>query len=133
METTFENIKIGDKVWSLFHGWGRVIEFSAFKQLGIEFGEERNYFLWFEVSGTLKGSVYHRQVLFWDEIQIVAPPRPKRKVKKQLEIWANIYPGEEWSPHWYVYSSKENADLFQKSDKSRIDCIQIIGEYEVEE
>jgi hypothetical protein len=52
----------------------------------------------------------------------------KRKVKKKkITAWANVYP--ERSPH--LYDTKRIADRL--ADNDRIACVELTGEYEVEE
>lgn len=52
---------------------------------------------------------------------------PKKKVKKTVEDWVNIYP----NGIRYYYYSKERAD--EAADKDRIACVKITGEYYIEE
>lgn len=58
--------------------------------------------------------------------------RPKRKEKRTVEMWANIYPGPLYSlsDSRLVFSTKEAAD--KQNLKDRIACVRLTGEYEVE-
>lgn len=85
-ETTFENAKVGDRVYYIERGWGTIIEVYCgelkFKPdldgISHTFKKDGKY----AGSASIKG----QQVLFWDEVKIDAPERPKRKVKKEIDI-----------------------------------------------
>jgi hypothetical protein len=80
----FKDAKAGDRVWSVRRGWGSVkaiheggysiiVKFENCPELG-SYGYD--------------GMEFHHDVfptLFWDEVKIVPPPKPKRKVKKVIE------------------------------------------------
>lgn len=53
--------------------------------------------------------------------------RPKKKVKKKLEGWVNIYKDGHC-----LYPNKESADRTANKDV-RVACVKVTGEYEVEE
>ncbi len=57
--------------------------------------------------------------------------RPKRKVKKQVEWWANLYT-EDYMDTEEFCATKEDADRVAMGTK-RIACVKLTGEYEVEE
>lgn len=84
--TTFENAKIGDKVWSPVYGWGIIMEiFPNLKySLTIEFPDIiQNY----SVNGVFHEMALNRQSLFWDEVEIIAPTQPLRtKLINGVEI-----------------------------------------------
>ena len=73
--TTFENSKVGDKVWSIDSGWGeiRARYGSVTYPLGVYFsnGEYRTYTL-----GGLYTEYDKTQSLFWDEIVNEVPAKP---------------------------------------------------------
>ena len=122
METTLENARPGDRVWSMRHGWG-VVEVVNDTDYPITVKFDFCY-----KTFTFQGLEYEEdliQVLFWDEVKIVAPPRPKRKVKTVV-AWANIYDANE-----VIYDTKFNAD--SKAGQDRIACVKLVGEYEVKE
>lgn len=52
--------------------------------------------------------------------------RPKKKVKKTLEAWANVYEAGT-----VPYTYKKDADL--NASENRIACVRLTGEYEIEE
>ena len=89
MSTTFEDAKIGDKVWSLTEGWGTIIDrfrSRAEYPLVVEFEnrEQKTYTLW--------GLLHYKDLnptLFWDEIKIEAPqkPLPDLEVDAKVLVW----------------------------------------------
>lgn len=73
-ETTFENACVGDRVWWFNQReWGPIIRFLPDKNK--IFASFSKFDL---VEFNLKGERHGKQELFWAEIPIVAPPRPKR-------------------------------------------------------
>jgi hypothetical protein len=88
----FSKAKIGDEVWSIHQGWGVVKEINLHEQypIGVSFrGETCQTF-------TFDGRCWigHKYpTLFWNEIQFEIPERPKRKVKKEITVWACIRGG----------------------------------------
>lgn len=80
-ETTFENAKVGDKVWSVMFGWGKIIGISKDSDypIRVEFAQP-NTIGTFMLDGV--SFKCENRTLFWDEIKITPPERPKRKVKK---------------------------------------------------
>lgn len=86
--TTFEDAKIGDKVYSSMFGWGEIIYIDESNRypLGVRFLNTAidNYYF------TLEG-FYHIdtpiQSLFWDEVKIEAPKKPiKMKLVNGVEV-----------------------------------------------
>ena len=75
MTTTFETAKVGDRVWSIKEGWGKVYRID----------DDPNYPLVVKYDGgeydtfTFGGYVLkadRKQTLFWDEVKIEAPVKP---------------------------------------------------------
>ena len=129
METDFRNAKVGDRVWEITEGWGKITEIigqDEGKTLAVKFdgGGEDEY--WDD------GKHYATDInpsLFWDEIKITPPPRPKRKVMRTVEVWYNAYS----PPNTYcVYNTKGAADTCADNER-RIACVKLTGEFEVEE
>lgn len=77
MTTTFEDARVGDRVWSAAHGWLTVITVMPDKMYSIEAMDKfsRN-----TASFTTAGELFSgmAQCLFWDEIKFTAPPMPER-------------------------------------------------------
>ena len=125
-ETTFENSKVGDRVWSIEWGWGNIKEiydlelnkkmFVRFKTAGF------NYFLngkWIEDSN---------QTLFWDEIKIVPPERPKRKVVKFVRRYGVYTKNGD-----VLNTFRDKADAHTFSELTGGIVVELTGKLEVEE
>ena len=76
MTTTFENARVGDRVWDFIYGWGKIehIESKSQYPLKIRFASGSGY------AFTLKGEnlMGIPQTLFWDEIKYEIPTQPLR-------------------------------------------------------
>ena len=82
----------------------------------------------YNIQGEIRHSEELGQVVFWRPVFIDLPPRPKRKVKKVLDCWVNLYPGG-LATNW---PKKETAD--NHGSKHRLgEAVHIIHEYEEEE
>jgi hypothetical protein len=87
----------------------------------------------FTTGGFILGHDLIMPTVFWDKVHIDPPPRPKRKVKVQVEVWANIYKdppfncGEKIHVHESEYRAKACAS------QGLIACVRLTGSYEVEE
>ena len=125
-ETTFENANVGDLVWSFQLGkWGTILEINNLGEKAIEvnFGPSYPHTCFFTLSGSwLEGE---NQVIFWDEIPFVAPPRPPRKVIKKVKRWLYICDDYE------QIFTKEPHLIREGSPHERV--VLLTGEYEVEE
>lgn len=139
-EPMFEKAKVGDRVWSIRHGWGTVTSNFFGRSnpyvLSILFldrdGDERY------IGYTVDGRENHNDEfpsLFWDEVKITPPLRPKRKVKKVVEGWVNLYaprycaPGKAMGP---IYETEGQAD--KAASDNRLGRAKFIEhEYEVDE
>jgi len=126
METTFENARVGDRVWSIEHGWGKVIQILSHKDCKLNVLLETGDLVAITEDGK-DDPQGHAQIWFWDEVIIEAPPRPKRKVVKKVERWVNVYPRSMSKLH----STEGVADACASGD--RVACVKLTGEYEVEE
>jgi hypothetical protein len=76
MLTTFEDAKVGDRVYSPTFGWGEITSINHTSIYPIKV-----YFSWYNVpeSFTIEGYYYADlplQSLFWDEVYIEAPTKP---------------------------------------------------------
>lgn len=75
MSKTFENAKIGDKVWNIRKGWGIItyIETNSTFAINVEFKDGSD--IWF-----LKdGKEFYDDInptLFWNEIKVDMPEKP---------------------------------------------------------
>ena len=86
----FSNAKVGDRIWNVVQGWGEVVQIDndPIYPLGIQF--ENGITEKFTLDG--KGNRRDKYpCLYWDEIKIIPPPKPKRKVKKTVEGFARPF------------------------------------------
>lgn len=86
--TTFENAEVGDKVWSIELGWGKVITRHR-DAITVEFdnGTVGGFLATYKNSGVYNFSGWGKDIakrtLFWDEIKpLEAPYKPVRKPKR---------------------------------------------------
>ena len=123
---------IGSEVWSITHGWGTIISveenyvaLNPFEAVVVEFGS-CGMCDSFSVEGfSLKEDI--TPFLFGDKVAIVAPPRPKKKVKREVCGWVNIEEGGFVLPE--LHESREKAQFYGKA--KIIACIELKGFYEV--
>lgn len=130
-ETTFENAKVGDRVWDSGFGWGAVNgrQDNAPYPLAVWFNDGRC--LGYLFNGHSKWNTF--RTLFWDEVKFEAPPRPKRKIKKVIEGWVFVYDDNSISCTLYPtleYALKARGGLFEMPVG---EPLFIHHEYEVEE
>ena len=126
----FENAKVGDLVFCVKIGWGTIKEIRSEFMHPISVSFELSANEEFMLDG--RCSVADKLPTLFPENMVPQYyldlcPRPKRKVKKTLEIWVNIFPDDGFT----VYNSKKIADDLAVS--TRIACVKMTGEYEVEE
>jgi len=135
-ETTFENAQVGDRVYSFLGGSpdadGRNATIRQF-QTGNRFSliVRHDHGFWNECAFTIAGfpPSSTEQLLFWSKPKFQIPERPRRKVKKTVTFWADLFK-EGWG---CSYSTKEEADQALHTRHPRIACVELRGEYEVEE
>ena len=120
-ETTFENAKVGDRVWSVEFGWGRVDSVHPYKEVIFQ----NNQMYRFNSDGSRFFTLKVNQTLFWDEIRIVPPERPKRKVVKTMNLWAVI--------EGHVYHTFKSFESAQAGSGLTKPIVHLTGTYEVEE
>ena len=128
----FKDAKVGDRVWSDRWGWGQVTEIRSINSteypILVEFNVNgRHQFNTYTFSG--RDYIHHiHPSLFWDEIAIISPPKPKRRVKKVLEGWVNMYIHSrgEW-----MWDTEEEA--IENKSAGYATTVKMVGEYEVEE
>jgi len=129
-ETTFESAKVGDWVWSSTQGWGSVIDNHDGTTYPIRVSfNNGNIITTFTTNGMRVESDKY-PTLFWDEVKITAPSKPKRMVKRVVEGWVNIYPNNHNSST--LFKTKEIA-VNARSRYALGDPFFIHHEYETEE
>lgn len=100
----FVKVQKGDRVWDVVYGWGTVndvpyklisdpYKLISDKVLSVRFDKRGDPSLWYKVDGTFMYAPGCNQTLFWDEIKMTPPPKPKRKVQKELWIVVISAPG----------------------------------------
>ena len=125
----FENAKIGDWVFWVKRGWRTITDVRMDLTFPItimcdRFKED------FMLDGRYSSSDKFPTLFPEDKVPqyyLDLCPKPKRKVKKIIEIWVNIYPDGKFN----VYYSEELAN--KRASSERIGCAKLTGEYEVEE
>ena len=123
-ETTFENAKVGDRVWSVEFGWGRVDSVHPYKEVIFQ----NNQMYRFNSDGSRFFMLKVNQTLFWAEIKIDPPERPKRKVSQVVERWAVFTDDCEVA---LSYTHKKNAEDYASMRNGKV--VRLTGTYEVEE
>lgn len=86
--TTFENAKVGDKVWSFRMGWGAVIEICK----GVDFPIIVDFEAGVRDTFTYCGKSQYKDVhpeLFHSEVKFEVPPKPlpDLKVDTKVLVW----------------------------------------------
>lgn len=127
-ETTFENAKVGDRVWDFDDGWGTLSRsmLTSHPSYPLEVRFSTNKIGIYTISGISFGG--EKQTLFWDEVKFEAPPRPKRKVKKVVVGWVNIYSSQCGSIYDTPSEARRNRDAACLGEP-----LLIKHEYEIEE
>jgi hypothetical protein len=121
MSTTFENARVGDKVWSVRYGHGVITAiYSEPDPLIVKFEKYIN-----SKSYTLLGNEYPNelQTLFWKEIKFEVPEQPPRmKLINGIEV-PDISFQPEYAEYYY-YPSLEpdlyNSLSFQNHNKTTV-------------
>lgn len=83
MTTTFENAKIGDKVWCLyFEEWSTITDINMECKYPIQ--TDLNSYT---IDGRI--NIKRGRTLFWDEVKIAPPekPLPKLEVDTKVLVW----------------------------------------------
>lgn len=131
-ETTFENARVGDRVWDFGLGWGNIATVEAVKSCDTQVSVTID--VQFDcrecITYNVQGVFVSVRTLFWDEIKFEAPPRPKRMVKKVVEGWVNIYADGTSA---CIYETKVEADKGSSGGRRLGGPLFICHEYEVEE
>ena len=115
----FSQAKVGDVLWLRCESYDGVAivesKFSASLELRCE---KRCYAIKFNGKAYEKGP----QALFWDKVEIVPPPRPKRMVKKTVmvrpyygsqkkHIHLDEKPGQRGIQEWYYCGPSQPIEV----------------------
>lgn len=109
---------------------GDIVQFGGYKgEVVFDKGEGFNYpiVVDFPKSSSIHFTRDGRASILHPEPLLFLAELPKKKVKKTLEVWANIYP----DGHYTLHQTEEQAGRSIYMDT--IDTIKLTGEYEVEE
>ena len=87
--TTFEDAKVGDRVWCILYGWGTIANISSNIIRPLEVAFEHNNLFYMRNGKCSEIDV--NQSLFWDEVVITPPekPLPKLEVDTKVLVWDN--------------------------------------------
>lgn len=74
----FKDAKVGDKVWSLLFGWGKVVRFGDYPYVKypVEVEHDTGTNQWYSTAGQRRDD--QNPTLFWNEVKIVPPPKPAK-------------------------------------------------------
>ena len=131
----FSQVKVGDRLWFItasYRGWVVIgnINSASRNPLAIYDVRQDIYCGDFTFSGRCTEG--GPQCLFWDEVHIIPPPKPKEKPKKivtkTLEGYVNVYPNHIGC---YFYPTRKSAKDAATGDV--IATVKVTGTYEVEE
>lgn len=80
--TTFEDAKVGDRVWCVLYGWSTVVAVGEDSYWPVR--TDKGSYLY---NGRL--SINSGRTLFWDEVVITPPakPLPKLEVDTKVLVW----------------------------------------------
>lgn len=126
----FKDAKVGDRVWGPRFGDGIIEEIDIMNILPIQVSFD-NCYSGAIVTFTIDGKCSLGDIgpsLFYAGTTINPAPRPKRKIKKTVTVYANVYSNNSVSS-WEKESDAKRAFL-QHVVAIAVPCI---GEYEVEE
>ncbi len=136
MTTTFENAKLGDRVYTFLGGKPdqdghnatiadiRHQDVTSPLRVVMDALSDRQFSYLFD--GRYFRD-FREQCLFWRKPDFVVPEQPKRKVKKTLTGWLDVYPHHAEG----LYQTRDAAESFALP--GRIACVHISQGYEVEE
>lgn len=105
-----EEVRVGDRVWHLFHGWGEVtdIEEDRSYPIRVQWEEEEEDYDWF----SREGKAYIKEktpTLFWQPVKFETPKKPKQMEKAWQWICKQV-----GSNHYYLthdcFATREEAE-----------------------
>lgn len=116
-----EEINVGDRVWSLFLGWGEVVELHDKNSTSYPIGVQ-----WKEGFGRFSedGKLYKKDlspVLFWQPVEIKIPKKPKRTEKAWRWVYTNHQTGILWVTNEHYTSADEFYSKYPKASHRAIE------------
>lgn len=112
MSTTFETAKVGDKVWSLFSGWGVITTMSPDNTYWLRVKYGIGKFDWYTMDGKYHPSNIN-QTLFWDEVEIVAPHKPLPDLPVDTKVYVWMDGGNKIPRYFSHFDEKGRAVCFR--------------------
>ena len=101
----FSGVKVGDRLWLRMNSYDGEVTVAGIDctSITVHIGVVG----WYPVCLALNGTMdkHGPQVLFYDKVEIIPPPRPKRMVKKTIEV--RPYKSES-SPLLYIATCDMN-------------------------
>ena len=122
----FENAKIGDKVWEIELGWGEIVNIikSSTYPLMVKFNINGSI-MTFDLSGKYT-KIAINPTLFWDEINVEIPKKPKPEFWKpengEEAYYISIKGEVVESTYWYMDTEDkdvvEQGNVFQTEEEA---------------
>lgn len=124
---TFSNAVIGDNVWSVKRGWGKVTQTEATADkgrcgiypIGVEFTENKRGIEYYTIDGKCHGEDILPEI-FWDKFPITIAPRPKRRVSYEEVLYSNIYPRENALDDARINKYYRHGSTHATQDQARV-------------
>ena len=131
----FADVKVGDRVWSINHGWAQVGAIGEVIGFRVEFDSDitEQSHKWYDHKGRGVHNPDVAPTLFWDEITITPPEKPKREVTHTIERWVNVYPSGTAGVY---HDTKQQAKAYSERNgviHNRIACVKLTGTYTTNE
>ena len=117
----FKNARVGDRVEDLVTGPGKILHIDKYDELPICVEFDRKFTC--AEKYKMNGSITDRQRLFYEGIEIIPPPEPRRKKK----VWVNLYKWERtnlFDVGGCVHASEDEANEQARKD-DRVACVEI--------
>ena len=124
MSSYFDGIQVGDRVYCYrAQTWAKVdaiFDEGPFRIKAIFYTAKNPHPLQVVFSHEGCVAIGEAQDVFWDEVKIDPPPRPKRKVK--VTKWLNIYFRKDSTMEAFHHLSEQTAkNLFKGYDLTRVE------------
>ena len=121
--TTFEDAKVGDRVWCVYNGWQTIIEITNFSDT---YPIETDKTLY-----TYDGRMaqYKGRTLFWDEVVITPPEKPLPRLDVDTKVLVRDTLSSEPLRRYFSHFEKngkivtfaEGRTSWSQGDKSVVD------------
>ena len=110
-----EEVKVGDKVWHWFEGWGEVTELddkNTNYPICVQWEEDYEWF-------TKDGKAYLEEktpILFWQPIEFETPKKPEQKPKEKAWQWVCKSGDKYWLTTCYYVSKEAVLEQIPKTE-----------------